>query len=108
MGLEMTGFAKANIDMLWIDPADYQPQLYEAASILSDAGLRTSIYNHQLCTVDRRIWRLAVKSISDWKNEYRPECSGCAVLDQCGGFFATGRVRQSSRIRPVTTIAAST
>jgi len=108
MGLEMTGFAKANIDMLWIDPADYQPQLYEAASILSDAGLRTSIYNHQLCTIDRRIWPLAVKSISDWKNEYRPECSSCAVQDRCGGFFSTGRVRQSSRIRPVAATAAST
>jgi His-Xaa-Ser system radical SAM maturase HxsC len=101
MGLEMTGFARANIDTLWIDPFDYQQELYEAASLLDDAGLRTSIYNHQLCTIDRRIWPLAVKSISDWKNEYRPECSGCAVQEQCGGFFATGRMRQSQHIRPV-------
>jgi len=93
MGLEMTGFAKANIDTLWIDPFDYQQELYEAASILDDSGLRTSIYNHQLCTIDRRIWPLAVKSISDWKNEYRPECSGCAIQENCGGFFATGRLR---------------
>lgn len=101
MGLEMTGFAKANIDDLWIDPVDYQRELYDAASLLDDFGLRTSIYNHQLCTVDRRIWPLAVKSISDWKNEYRPECSGCQVQDQCGGFFATGRLRQSGHIRAI-------
>ena len=101
MGLEMTGFAKANIDTLWIDPADYRQELYEAATLLEDFGLPTSIYNHQLCTIDRRIWPLAVKSISDWKNEYRPECSACSVQDQCGGFFATGRLRQSQHIQPV-------
>jgi His-Xaa-Ser system radical SAM maturase HxsC len=101
MGLEMTGFAKANIDTLWIDPFDYHQELYDAASLLDDSGLRTSIYNHQLCTIDRRIWPLAVRSISDWKNEYRPECSGCAVQEQCGGFFATGRLRQSQHIQPI-------
>lgn len=101
MGLEMTGFARANIDALWIDPFDYRNELYAAAALLDDFGLRTSIYNHQLCTIDRRIWPLAVKSISDWKNEYRPECSGCAVRERCGGFFATGRVRQSRYIEPV-------
>jgi His-Xaa-Ser system radical SAM maturase HxsC len=101
MGLEMTGFAKANIDTLWIDPFDYQRELYEAASILDDSGLRISIYNHQLCTLDRRIWPLAVKSISDWKNEYQPECSKCTVQDQCGGFFSTGRLRHSQHIRPL-------
>jgi His-Xaa-Ser system radical SAM maturase HxsC len=101
MGLEMTGFAKANIEALWIDPADYRTELYEAAALLEDLGLPTSIYNHQLCTIDRRIWPLAVKSISDWKNEYRPECAECRVQEQCGGFFATGRLRQSKHIRPV-------
>jgi His-Xaa-Ser system radical SAM maturase HxsC len=101
MGLEMTGFAKANIDTLWIDPAAYEQELYEAATLLEDFGLPTSIYNHQLCIIDRRIWPLSVRSISDWKNEYRPECSTCSVQDQCGGFFATGRLRQSQHIRPV-------
>lgn len=99
MGLEMTGFARANIDALWIDPFDYREELYAAASLLDDFGLRTSIYNHQLCTIDRRIWPLAVKSISDWKNEYEPECAGCSIQEQCGGFFATGRLRRSAHIR---------
>jgi His-Xaa-Ser system radical SAM maturase HxsC len=101
MGLEMTGFAKANVDTLWIDPAEYQAELYEAATKLEDFGLHVSIYNHQLCTIDRRIWPLARKSISDWKNEYQPECAGCVVADECGGFFATGRLRRSQHIRAI-------
>jgi MoaA/NifB/PqqE/SkfB family radical SAM enzyme len=28
MGLEITGFTRANLDSLWIDPVDYQPELY--------------------------------------------------------------------------------
>jgi hypothetical protein len=101
MGLEMTGFAKANIEELWIDPKDYREELYAAASLLDDFGLRTSIYNHQLCTIDRRVWPLAVKSISDWKNEYVAECTACTVKDRCGGFFGTGRIRRSAHIRPI-------
>ena len=38
MGLEMTGFTRANIDALWIDPVDYQPQLVEAVQTLAAAG----------------------------------------------------------------------
>jgi His-Xaa-Ser system radical SAM maturase HxsC len=101
MGLEMTGFAKVNIDQLWIDPADYREQLREAASLLCDFGLPVSIFNHQLCTIDSKIWSLAVKSISDWKNEYVESCVDCEVRDRCGGFFGTGRVRRSAHIRPV-------
>ena len=101
MGLEMTGFAKANIDTLWIDPFDYRKELYQAASLLDDFGIRTSIYNHQLCTIDRRIWPLAVKSISDWKNEYVDECNQCGVRESCGGFFGTGRLRRSAFIHPL-------
>jgi His-Xaa-Ser system radical SAM maturase HxsC len=101
MGLEMTGFAKANIETLWIDPYEYREELREAALLLDDFGIRTSIYNHQLCTLDGAVWSLAVKSISDWKNEYLPECEGCVVQDRCGGFFATGRLRRSAHIRAV-------
>lgn len=101
MGLEMTGFAKANIDSLWIDPADYKTELYDAATKLEDFGVHLSIYNHQLCTIDRRLWPLARRSISDWKNEYEPECAGCTVADRCGGFFATGRLRRSSHIKAI-------
>src|SRR5262249_29626197 len=34
MGLELMGFARANLDALWIDPLDYAAQLAEAAFTL--------------------------------------------------------------------------
>ena len=106
MGLEMTGFTKANLDDLWIDPADYQTELLQAAGILDRAKMRVSIYNSQLCLLDPSIWRFARRSISDWKQEYMPECATCTVIDRCGGFFASASVRHSSKIRPILNAAA--
>lgn len=99
MGLEIMGFTRANLNQLWIDPTDYQAQLVEATQILDDAGLRVSIYNHQLCLLDPRIWRFAVKSISDWKNEYLSECAKCSVRERCGGFFSSAKFKRSGKIR---------
>lgn len=101
MGLEMTGFTKANLADLWIDPVDYKSELSRAVGILDRAKIRTSIYNSQLCLLDRSIWRFAVQSISDWKQEYMPQCDGCSVKGQCGGFFASAHVKFSEHIRPV-------
>lgn len=102
MGLEMTGFTLANLDVLWIDPIEYQHKLSEAVSILSALGMNVLIFNHQLCLLDRGLWKYAVKAISDWKNEYMPECNGCAVMNQCGGFFSSAKLRYSDHISPVT------
>ncbi len=99
MGLEMMGFVRMNLDSLWIDPADYQPKLFAAVDLLQQHGLHVSIYNHQLCVLDRRLWPVARKSISDWKNEYLDECRGCTVQDQCGGFFASSSLRHSAHIK---------
>lgn len=101
MGLEITGFTKANLDDLWIDPADYKLELSKAVGILDRAKIRTSIYNSQLCLLDQSIWKFAVQSISDWKQEYMPECDGCDVKGQCGGFFTSAHVKYSQHIRPV-------
>lgn len=101
MGLEMTGFTRANLDKLWIDPLDYQPQLAEAVHLLADSRIHTAVYNHQLCITDRSLWEYARKSISDWKNEYMPECHGCAVKESCGGFFSSAKLRYSKHIRPI-------
>jgi His-Xaa-Ser system radical SAM maturase HxsC len=101
MGLEMTGFTKANLDKLWIDPIDYQSQLVDAVNLLADSRIHTSVYNHQLCITDPAIWPYARKSISDWKNEYMSECIGCAVRDNCGGFFSSARFKYSSHIKPI-------
>jgi His-Xaa-Ser system radical SAM maturase HxsC len=101
MGLEITGFTRANLDALWIDPFDYRAELATAALLLERSGMRVSIYNHQLCTIDPRVWHLARKSISDWKNEYIDACDGCLERSACGGFFASGRSRYSAHIAAI-------
>jgi len=90
MGLEVTGFTRANLDKLWIDPADYKDQLSRAVEILSSYGIRALVYNHPLCLVNQDVEPHYVKSISDWKNEYAAECVPCARRSECGGFFSSG------------------
>ena len=99
MGLEMMGFVRMNLDSLWVDPVDYQARLRVAVGHLLEHGLEVSIYNHQLCVLDRDLWPFARKSISDWKNEYLDECRDCSARDRCGGFFASSPVRRSEHIR---------
>jgi His-Xaa-Ser system radical SAM maturase HxsC len=100
MGLEMTGFTRSNLEELWIDPKDYQPQLRDAVAILDRANMDVSIYNHQLCVLDESLHRFSRKSISDWKNEYMPECNGCTRKRECGGFFSSAKLRYSAHITP--------
>jgi His-Xaa-Ser system radical SAM maturase HxsC len=107
MGLEMTGFTRANMEALWIDPLEYQRQLVDAVQLLSDSRIHTSVYNHQLCITDRALWDFARKSISDWKNEYMPECDGCDVKNMCGGFFSSAKLRYSDNIRAVRELTVS-
>lgn len=102
MGLEMFGLVHQHLGKLWIDPAEYQRELGLACEILGDAGMNVSIYNHQLCVLDRALWPLARRSISDWKNVYLPECDGCSVVSECGGFFQSGTKIRSAAIRPLT------
>lgn len=101
MGLETTGFARANLDSIWIDPSQYAPALTEAAYLLDQAGVNTMIYNHQLCLIEPNAWSFAVKSISDWKNEYHPECANCSMIERCGGFFASAKYRVSDNIKAI-------
>jgi His-Xaa-Ser system radical SAM maturase HxsC len=106
MGLEMIGLARANIPKLWIDPTEYADELSEAVSILDRGGIHTMIYNHQLCLIPRDLWPFAVRSISDWKNEYHPECQTCSVRDQCGGFFFSAKYKVSDKIKAIPKDAA--
>lgn len=101
MGLEMFGFVHQNFDELWIDPHDYQSELLQATETLFLSGLNTSIYNHQLCVLDRRLWPFARKSISDWKNIYLDVCQRCAVRDECGGLFQSAAKKHSYHIHPI-------
>jgi His-Xaa-Ser system radical SAM maturase HxsC len=99
MGLEMIGLARANIPALWIDPTEYANELVEAVTLLDRSRIHTMIYNHQLCLIPRSMWPYAVRSISDWKNEYHPECEACAVRDDCGGFFFSAKYKHSEKIK---------
>lgn len=103
MGLEMMGFTKPNISVLWIDPTEYQTELVEAVNILSGFKMNVSIYNHQLCLLDPRLYRFNKKSISDWKNEYMPECDNCLRRSECGGFFTSAKFKYSDKIKPFLT-----
>ncbi|QKE39977.1 MAG: His-Xaa-Ser system radical SAM maturase HxsC [Ferrovum myxofaciens] len=101
MGLEMTGFTRANLDKLWIDPYEYKDALSRAVEILASYGMNISVYNHQICLVNEDVRPYYRKSISDWKNEYAPECSGCTMISECGGFFSSAiRHRYSKHLKP--------
>lgn len=101
MGLEPIGLALENIDELWVDSVDYLPQLEQAIKILHRRDMGVLIYNHQLCTLPRYLWPITVKSISDWKIRYMPECDGCSVRASCGGFFYSAQTYRSRKISPV-------
>ncbi|NOZ94432.1 MAG: His-Xaa-Ser system radical SAM maturase HxsC [Acidobacteria bacterium] len=102
MGMETVGNAAANVDRLWVDPADFVDRLESAVGILRVAGIPTSIYNLQLCLLPRSLWRVARRSISDWKVEYLPVCLGCAQRHACCGFFGTDGMRASRAIAQIT------
>lgn len=101
MGLEITGFTRANLDKLWIDPYEYKDTLSQAVQVLNTYGIRSSIYNHQLCVINRDAESNYTKSISDWKNEYVEACGGCARANECGGFFTSSKLHKHSvHIKP--------
>jgi His-Xaa-Ser system radical SAM maturase HxsC len=101
MGLENVGYAPRNMDVLWVDPHDYQDELESAVEILSTRGMNVSIYNHQLCVLRKSLWKFARKSISDWKNIYLEECESCGVRGQCGGFFTWATKLHSKHIHSI-------
>ena len=100
MGLENTGFALANGELLWIDPVDYKKELAEAVASLASAGVKVSVYNLPRCLLDRSVWPFAIQSISDWKNSYVDECENCFERPRCSGFSA-GRPRYSRGIERI-------
>lgn len=102
MGLELMGFAKANPHDLWIRLSEHKNTINRATSILRAAGITTFIFNIPLCVLHEEARQHAVKSISDWKREYAPECESCRLLDSCGGAFFSSRAMLAPEIRPVT------
>lgn len=102
MGLEPMGFARPNWHEIWIEPEDYADPLADAIARLTDVRMATSIYNVPLCVLSERLRPFAAQSISDWKNSYVPECAGCALRNQCCGFFSSATRKYLPRnIRPI-------
>ena len=100
MGLEITGFTRPNLNVLWIDPFEYKDILSEAVALLNNYGMVVSVYNHQLCTINPDVLGNYRKSISDWKTEYLDECLRCTKRADCGGLFSSSKQYQhSSHIR---------
>ncbi len=102
MGLEFTGYTPFNIDKLWIDPIDYQKELYDSVNFLHSNNMNVSIYNHQLCTIPKELWSFSTKSISTWKNDYIDECNNCTAKNECGGFFTSSLKKHSDYITAIT------
>ncbi len=101
MGLEPVGLAKGNLQDVWIDPTEYSDLLSVAVQELKWHRIPVSVYNHQLCTINRSLWADSRQSISDWKNIFLPQCDACVVRHSCCGFFASAMEIHSSAIRPV-------
>ena len=89
MGQEIIGEARNNFQSIWVEPIQYVASLDKAVQYLAGMGVNTSIYNIPLCLLPETSRRYAARSISDWKQEYKGECCGCDVKDQCCGFFTT-------------------
>lgn len=100
MQMETTGYASTNLDELWIDPYDYNEELKQAILLLANRGFRTFIFNAQLCVLPPEMREFAIASISDWKDEYLPECDGCKLRERCGGLFASNKEHHSAHINP--------
>lgn len=103
MGIEPIGFAKANHEALWIDPADYGGQLQQTVEFANRCGIAVSLYNLPLCTIPQSLWPFARRSISNWKQDYLPVCQPCSVKDRCSGFFSwVTRDWTSRAVAPIT------
>lgn len=101
MGYEAMGFGKSNAKHLFVLPDLFMRELNRAIHILRCAKIRTSVYNLPLCLVTGEARDLAVQSISDWKNEYLPECEGCKLQSRCAGFFTSTKELYRNHLRPV-------
>lgn len=101
MQMETTGLAQTNLKDLWIDPHDYNDELYKAVMLLHNRGITTYIYNAQLCVLPEELRSFAKQSISEWKDVYLPICEGCSLKGECGGFFSTNNNNISKYIHKV-------
>lgn len=100
MGLEITGFAEANYNSLWIDPKECHEELAKAITVLEQSHIQVRLFNMPLCLLPCNLWSYAVQSISTWKKTYISQCKRCIVKEKCCGVFATSH-RLSENIKAI-------
>lgn len=106
MQMEPIGYAKDNLNDLWIDPLDYTNELEKAIINLRNRDIHVSIYNTQLCILPEKLKRYAVQSITDWKNIYLAECEKCILKEKCPGFFMSSKEIHSRGISAIKDLQA--
>lgn len=89
MGLEMTGNAAKNKDLVWAPYDELFNKSRSAISMLANHGIDVRLYNFPLCMISEKYWGIANKSISDYKIRYSDECAECDVKEICGGVFGS-------------------
>lgn len=101
MGLETTWRAKANLELLWVEPKEVINSLEESIRYLAQRGMNLSIYNIPLCLLPKNLWKFARQSISEWKNSFDSECLMCSVKNQCSGMFESGVPVYRQYLQPI-------
>ena len=60
-----------------------------------------NLYNFPLCSLDRRLYSIARKSITDYKIRYKEECDECLAKEECGGFFNSTINMKDIKVKPI-------
>lgn len=101
IAMEMMGCAAVHKDELWVDYPIVFKKMKSAIDCLISHGIDVQLYNFPLCAVERGYWNIAVKSITDYKIRYMPECDQCKVKDICGGFFYSTKQVMKPSVTPI-------
>ena len=101
MALEMSGNAYINKKEVWVGFEEVRPYLNEACLIAVNAGITTNLYNFPLCFIDRKLYSLCKKSITDYKIRYKEECENCILKHNCGGFFNSTINEKNIIVNPI-------
>ena len=88
MSCEPIGFALANRALTEVDLLAWSETLRAASRILQRYRVHHLYMNAPLCALPQELWPYAHRSISDWKQVYKPACDGCVVKSRCAGLFA--------------------
>lgn len=101
VAMEMMGNAAKNREILWVDYAEVFKKAKTAIEILVTSGIDVQLYNFPLCAVEHDYWRLAAKSITEYKIRYMEACDECSVKPICGGFFVSTQKVMHPEVHPV-------